>query len=68
MVETRHQNFDAQPGLFNASRAERAIIKSMDHQNVGGLRYSSPWPWVFAGAISLAMWASLGWIIWVSTR
>jgi hypothetical protein len=67
MVETRHQNFDAQRGLFNAGQAEHAI-GSVNHQNISGLRYSSPWPWVVAGAISLAMWASIGWIIWVSTR
>jgi hypothetical protein len=66
MVEIRRQNFDAQPGLFNVSQAERTI-RSVDYQNVS-LRYSSPWPWIFAGAISLAMWASLGWVIWVSTR
>jgi hypothetical protein len=66
MAEIRH-HFDAQAGLFNASQAE-PIIRSVDYQNVSGLRYSSPWPWIFAGIISLAMWASLGWVIWVSTR
>jgi hypothetical protein len=67
MAEIRHQYFDAQPGLFNVSQAEHTI-GSVDYQSVSGLRYSSPWPWIFAGAISLAMWASLGWVIWVATR
>ncbi len=28
------------------------------------LRYSSPWPWVLALAISATMWAGIGWLIW----
>jgi hypothetical protein len=32
------------------------------------LQHSSPWPWIFATIISLAMWASLGWLVWVSVR
>ena len=28
------------------------------------LRYSSPWPWLLALAISSTMWAGIGWLIW----
>jgi hypothetical protein len=28
------------------------------------LRYSSPWTWVIALAVSSAMWVGIGWIIW----
>jgi hypothetical protein len=66
MAEIKYQ-FDAQPGLFNVSQAEHTI-GSVDYRNVRGLHYSSPWPWIFAGAISFAMWASFGWLIWVSIR
>jgi len=29
-----------------------------------GLRYSSPWPWVLATVLSLALWAMFGWYLW----
>jgi len=29
-----------------------------------GFRYSSPWPWVLAVALSLVLWAMLGWYFW----
>jgi len=29
-----------------------------------GLRYASPWPWVLAMALSLALWAMLAWYLW----
>jgi len=28
------------------------------------LRYSSPWPWVLALAISSTMWVGIGWVLW----
>jgi hypothetical protein len=28
------------------------------------LRYSSPWPWVLALAISSTMWVGIGWLVW----
>jgi hypothetical protein len=28
------------------------------------LRYSSPWPWFLALAISSTMWVGIGWLIW----
>jgi hypothetical protein len=30
----------------------------------GGLRYSSPLPWIVAIVLSSALWAMLGWLIW----
>ena len=29
-----------------------------------GLRYSSPWPWILATALSLVLWAMFGWSLW----
>ncbi len=37
-----------------------------EDSRIRGLRYSSPWPWIFAGIISLAMWTSAAWLVWVS--
>jgi len=28
------------------------------------IRFSSPWPWILAIVLSLALWAMLGWLIW----
>ncbi|MGA7807161.1 hypothetical protein [Bradyrhizobium sp.] len=28
------------------------------------LRYSSPWPWILALAISSTMWVGIGWLVW----
>jgi hypothetical protein len=39
-------------------------IRDSRFRSADGLRYSSPWPWTLALAVSLAMWASLAWLIW----
>jgi hypothetical protein len=64
MAKIKYQYFDANSEIGQSSLANHAI-GSLDYGNSHGLRYSSPWPWIFAVGISLAMWASLGWIIWV---
>jgi len=28
------------------------------------IHYSSPWPWVLAIVLSVALWALLGWFLW----
>jgi len=28
------------------------------------LRYSSPWPWIRALAIGIALWAGILWLLW----
>jgi hypothetical protein len=28
------------------------------------LRFSSPMPWILAIALSIALWAVIGWLIW----
>jgi hypothetical protein len=67
MAKIKYQYFDANSGIGQTGPANHAI-GSLDYGNSHGLRYSSPWPWIFAVGISLAMWASLGWIIWVFMR
>jgi hypothetical protein len=67
MAKIKYQYFDANPGIRQIDQDNRAI-GSVDYGNSHGLRYSSPWPWIFAVGVSLAMWASLGWVIWVSVR
>jgi hypothetical protein len=67
MAKTIYQYFDANPGIGKIGQANHAI-RGVDYENSDRLRYSSPWPWIFALGISLAMWASLGWIIWIFTR
>ena len=29
-----------------------------------GLSYSSFWPWLFAVVLSIALWATFGWLLW----
>jgi hypothetical protein len=67
MAKIEYQYFDANSGIGQTDLANDAF-GSLDYGNSHGLRYSSPWPWIFAISISLAMWASLGWIIWVFVR
>jgi hypothetical protein len=67
MAKIKYQYFDANSGIGQTDLANHAI-GSLDYGNSHGLRYSSPWPWIFAISISLAMWASIGWIIWVFVR
>jgi hypothetical protein len=47
-----------------ASQPRRAVATS----NHPGLKYSSPRPWLLALSLSLAIWALLGWIIWVAFK
>jgi hypothetical protein len=67
MAKIKHEYFDANLEIGKIGQVHHAI-GSVGYGNSHGLRYSSPWPWIFAICISLAMWASLGWVIWVFTR
>jgi hypothetical protein len=67
MAKITYQYFDANPGISKIGQTNHAI-RSVDYGNTDGLRYSSPWPWIFALGISLTMWAFLGWVIWASMR
>jgi hypothetical protein len=69
MAEIKHQYFDfgVDPRVTNVGLANRAI-GDVDSGDFRLLQHSSPWPWIFATIISLAMWASLGWLVWVSVR
>jgi hypothetical protein len=66
MAELKHQFFAA-PKVSHISQANPAA-EDINFGNVRGLRYSSPWPWILAGTISLAIWASLAWLIWAAVR
>jgi hypothetical protein len=54
---------------FNTGRTVRRsrrvdpAIRRAGSRTAAGLRYSSPWPWMLALAISLITWASLAWLI-----
>jgi hypothetical protein len=56
--------------FFDAHQRGRRIgqvdhpIRDAKLRTTHGPRYSSPWPWISALAITLAMWASLAWLIW----
>ena len=60
MSEFSDSYFGAKPTVRRIRQVDHAIQDA----NADGLRYSSPWPWMLALAISLTMWASLAWLIW----
>jgi hypothetical protein len=53
----------AAPTIKRMRRIDHAI-RDTGFRTAGGLRASSPRPWIHALAISLAMWASVAWLIW----
>jgi hypothetical protein len=59
MAETKYQYLDV--AIDEAGQA-RYAIETLNHP---GLKYSSPWPWFLALGIGLALWASLGWTLWI---
>jgi hypothetical protein len=63
MPKFRPRYFDTRSTISNSGQA-RDAIGNADSENTGGLRYSSPRPWILAFAISLAMWAFMAWLIW----
>ena len=63
MSEFRDSYFDAKPTVRPIRQVDHAI-RDAGFRRADGLRYSSPWPWMLALAISLSMWASLVWLVW----
>jgi hypothetical protein len=63
LSEFEHQYFA--PAPFADDWTSRATT---DVKDVHGLRYSPPWPWVLAIALSLAMWTFVGWLVAVAIR
>ena len=63
MSEFRDRYFDAHPRSKRIGQAGH-VIRDARFKTADDLRYSSPWPWIYSLAISLAMWASLAWLIW----
>src|SRR5437879_5599773 len=49
-------------------RRARAGAWSIAQKPGMDLKYSSPWPWVIALAISMSMWAGIGWAVWALVR
>ena len=64
MAETHYEYRDEYRDIsrLNESDLSRHAIEKSNHP---GLKYSSPKPWILALSLSLAMWATLGWIIWM---
>ena len=67
LMSVKHQYFRAGPNLGDIGQTRHAI-GNPKITHFQGLRYSSPRTWIFVGAISPAMWASLGWLIWITVR
>jgi hypothetical protein len=67
MSEFEHQYLGTDSGVGDVSHASYPADHA-EGTNVRGLRYSSPWPWIVAIVISLSIWASVGWLIWVAMR
>jgi hypothetical protein len=61
MADIKYQYRDITPAIDDINQVRQAI-ETLNHPC---LEYSSPWPWILATGISLAMWASLGWILWI---
>jgi hypothetical protein len=63
MAALKHPFSGATPIDVNIGASEPSIIG--EDLRVRGLRYSSPWTWIFASMISLGMWTSLAWLVWI---
>ncbi|KRR03161.1 hypothetical protein CQ10_38830 [Bradyrhizobium valentinum] len=54
-------------GYFGA-RSTISVVDQADYvigtkaRRGPGLRHSSPWPWIYALAISISMWAIIAWL------
>jgi hypothetical protein len=65
MSGVKHPYLDAEPERGDADQTQPAIGKR--NRTAGDeLRFSSPWPWIFAAIVSLAMWASIAWLVWAA--
>jgi hypothetical protein len=60
-LEHRYVDVWSTPTL---KRSGDFAVPAADVGSGPALRYSSPWPWVLALAISLSMWAGIGWLVW----
>lgn len=61
MSDTEPKYFVAGPAIGAIGQADH-VIGEAGIRNVLALRYSSPWPWIRALAISLTMWAVVAWL------
>jgi len=63
MPASRYQQYIlARSAILDATTKQ--LIREASTARGSALRYSSPWPWVLALAISCGMWAGIGWLIW----
>jgi hypothetical protein len=66
MSDVQRQHFAASHTV-DVGQADHAI-EDADFRNTRALQYSSPWPWIFASTVSLAIWTLLGLAIWILPR
>ena len=64
MSAYKHQYYDAWSTLGAIEKPPGLVAREAAAATDAGLRYSSPWPWVRALAVSSTMWAGIGWLIW----
>jgi hypothetical protein len=62
MVESEHRYPDTKPEE-NRVTTQAFTAESTTPAGVP-LRYSSPWPWIRALAIGIALWFGILWLVW----
>ncbi len=63
MPASRYQQYIlARSAILDATTKQ--LIREASTARGSALRYSSPWPWVLALAISLTIWLGAAWLIW----
>jgi len=67
LSNVNHQYFAPTPNIGDIDQVHHAHRKA-EVRDVRGLRYSPPWPWMLAIAISLALWAFLGLLIGIALK
>ncbi len=61
MSESKFGYFDARSAISVVDQADGVIVTKA--RRAPGLRYSSPWPWIQALAISISVWAIIAWLV-----
>jgi hypothetical protein len=62
MVKSEHRYQDTSS---DKDRVTTQAFKAESATSTGApLRFSSPWPWVRALAIGIALWSAILWLVW----
>ena len=64
MLAHEQLSFDSLVATELAEKARYATRPASGTVTAPVLRYSSPWPWILALAISSTMWVGIGWLVW----